>query len=545
MSFPRIIAVARGLIHGSEARAAEKMRTERFNEACADTEWEKLAQSMTMLKDTKNVVHVGEAINRAEESLALCVELERLWGSHLLINGATGTGKTYAQLGLMEFLLPRVLQGDAAVVSVEGKGELSGLLIGNLLPKALSTLPPKTREAALARINFLSPFSEDCIPVMNLIAPPPGVSSELHLLDLLHAFEVAAEAPLGVRQHELFVMGLKLLAEHKLHLPSFPFIFSNPPLLQRLVLQSSPDLRAYFLHRYPQESEETKGGVLARLERVLALRSSRLSLSAPSCVDFREILSCGVTVISLAAPFGCREAQKFWSAMLVSRLLRAIFARPNDPRLPPAVIASDEAQDFLQGPHAAEAERALTQARSRRVSLWLACQQFAQLEAASPTLAKALRTNCNVQALFRSSPEDSHAMRHILPVSGRHPRPAPAPWEKVSSPFLNQGEEEKFLLDEGTRLPDRVGWWWDRRQPWRAVKFKTREVDLRGNEEMAEELQRRLKHGKWSMPAEELEKCVAEERQRLMTLSGQPEDEDGKTPHVGRRRKSHNLPELG
>ena len=253
-----------------------------------------------------------------------------------------------------------------------------------------------------------------------------------------------------------------------------------------------------------------------------------------------------VTIISLAAPYGCLEAQKFWSTLLATRLFRAIFARPNDPILPPAIIVSDEAQDFLQGmPAAAEVEKALAQSRSRKTSIWLACQQFAQLEAASPTLAKALRSNCNLQVLMRASPEDARAMRHILPISGRFPKPTPAPWEKPTGPVLSHAEEEKFLLDEISRLPDRLGWWWDRRQPWRAVKFQTRDVDIPANVEIAEEMQQHLRLGSPTMTIQELEKCETEEQQKLARLMRQPETEDKETLKARSSRSCNDLPNLG
>jgi hypothetical protein len=522
MSLARSIAVLRRLVHGSESAQALRARGEQWRRATAVPEREAFRRAMRELADAPDAVLIGDVAEDGGRE-ALAINVERLMGAHLLIAGSTGGGKTFLQLGLMEPILPRVLRpSGGAFVTVEGKGEFSKLLAERLVPKAVGGLPPEEREAALARVRLVEPFSSDAIPMLDVVQALPGVDDDLHRLDLVQAFEAAADAGLGVRQRTLLAKSLQLLGENHLHLPSLPAVLSSPTILSALAARSSDDVRAYFLARYPHESEETRGGVLARLERILALKASRLALYARSCLDFRTCLSEGLTVVSLAAPFGCLEAQKFWSAVLVARLLRAVFARPNDPAQAPAVILSDEAQDFLQGPHAAEAERALTQARSRRVALWLACQQLAQLDQASPTLAKALHTNCNVQVVLRSSPDDARSMRHILPVTGRRPRPVRSPWEKAGSPFLTHAEEERELLDEISRLPDREGWWWDRRQPWRAVRFRTRDVSLPDREAGSSELRARLLNGRWSMSSEDLERCQQDEMQRLAALASSP-----------------------
>lgn len=103
-------------------------------------------------------------------------------------------------------------------------------------------------------------------------------------------------------------------------------------------------------------------------------------------------------------------------------------------------------------------------------------------------------------------------MIHLLPVTGRRPRPAPPPWEeKPRSPYLSAAEEREFLISEVPSLPDRVFYLWNRRRPYRAELVRALEVSPKSAPFRSAAVSERLATGILAVPIAELERQVRAE----------------------------------
>jgi hypothetical protein len=137
--------------------------------------------------------------------------------------------------------------------------------------------------------------------------------------------------------------------------------------------------------------------------------------------------------------------------------------------------------------------------------------------------------------MFRMAREDAHALRHDLPVTGRRPRGAGAPWEtSARSPFLTVEEERALLEEELTRLPRRTFRLLHRERPYGAELVRAPEVRLRDARDRS--IARRVRVGALARPLAELERA---ERTRAgaVFLPRQPpaEDEPAAPPRRSRR----------
>jgi hypothetical protein len=234
-------------------------------------------------------------------------------------------------------------------------------------------------------------------------------------------------------------------------------------------------------------------------------------LGASGSVNFRELLRDRITLVDLGSPpLGCEDIGKFWSQLLNLKFSRAIFERTqNDATRPVAAFVDEWQEGLAAGPDTADRyERLLSMARSRGVSLWLISQSLAGAAKVSSSLPKVVATNTNVQLLFRAAPDDARQMAHLLPVSGRCPHGARAPWEpRPRSPYLSRGEELQLLQEAVSSLPDRTFYFWDRRGGHRAALVRARDVSPSGRR-IAPQLERRLGEGMLARPIVELEREV-------------------------------------
>jgi hypothetical protein len=108
----------------------------------------------------------------------------------------------------------------------------------------------------------------------------------------------------------------------------------------------------------------------------------------------------------------------------------------------------------------------------------LVTQSLAMAAKVSASLPKVVGTNVDVQALFRCSPEDAHALRYLLPVTGRRARPASLPWEGERRPFLTEEEELRQLEKEASALQRRQFYFKSNLWPCPAVLVRAGDVEI-------------------------------------------------------------------
>lgn len=343
-------------------------------------------------------------------------------------------------------------------------------------------------------------------------------------MDVASSFDASVDAGTGVRMETVLDWVLRLVVEVGGSFLTVRRVLQELPLLEAFVRQSRDrDVVSYFLTRYPSEPASSKLALLARLDRLLALPATRLSLGAQTCIDFDETLRSGITIVNLGnAPAGLTEVASFWSTLVFTRLVRAIYRRPaTGAGVNPAIVLIDEWQSCLTRPFAASMEDVLARARSRKVALWLCNQQKAQIEKVSGSLWDIVTGQTTNQALFRATIEDARAMRHLLPVTGAMRRPPPAPWARQQSvePYLTASEETEARIVEVARLPNRIAYWWDRRKPHPAVQFRTAELNLPDPRRVPAALRDAVCRGAVAVPIADLERQHDAEMRRLDRLA--------------------------
>lgn len=439
--------------------------------------------------------------------------------THIWVLGASGSGKTYLLLYLMLVLWWR---HGVAVVTFDAKGEMAELLLEELLPALLSRLPTTEAETLARTIRVVDPFDDHHLPPVNVLVRDPSLPVEVQATDVASSVVTAIDAGTGLRIDNILHWLLRLVILGNGNFLTVRRALQEPAVLDGLVrLVGDRELTAYFLQRFPSEPRSSKLGLLARLDRLLALPATRACLSAATCLDFGATLTSGLTVVNLGrAPAGAREIAHFWATLFGTRLFRAVNARPPTGARP-AVLAIDEWQHILTPHIAADIESLLAMARSRAVHLWLVNQQVAQLKI-SPSLREIVSGQTAVQVMFRATIEDARAMRHLLPVTGREPRPPPPPWEKrngTASYYYSPSEELELRVREVSQLPERHAYWWDRRAPWSAVRFRTATVDLGHPDQLSQRLRDVVRQGSVAVPRADLEKASDAERERLDRLA--------------------------
>jgi hypothetical protein len=168
---------------------------------------------------------------------------------------------------------------------------------------------------------------------------------------------------------------------------------------------------------------------------------------------------------------------------------------------PRALVVFEEFQEGLGRSQVEQFGRLLALARYKKVGLFFINQQPSQVSRVDPNLLRALHTNTNLLAIFRSNLEDARAMSHALPV--------PADERERRS-------AREVLVEELTRLPDRTFRLWLRQAPFRAQRVRSPRLDLAELRHRAASLshERRsfIQCGISSLPREELESLVSEHR---------------------------------
>lgn len=437
-------------------------------------------------------------------------------GGHWLVTGATGSGKSYLVLGI---ILQLLRSRPSGLVIIDMKGELAGLLRDVLIPGLIGGSDSPESAPLLRQLAVIAPFDDATTIPFQLLAREPRLPIEVQAHEVATTFGRTVASDLGPLQQHLFRHALMLAIDVGLTLPDVAELLRDQTLLRGALERTSlEETKRYFAAQFGKERGTSVAGLLSRLDSITMYPSLRRMLRAPGMVRFDRMLETAITIVDLGgAPAGMSELSRFFGQLIFNKLTRAIFARRVEQNTPPVAIIADEFQQLLTSEVARDFERILTLARSQRVFLWSIFQQAAQVEAVSSTLLRILRTNTNYQLLMRSDLEDARTLAHVLPTTGTAQRSREGfPDPRTAPTTMTVDEERRKLLEMVPSMPDRVGWFWERRAPHPALLLRSARLDVeRGRQaanRLSPELRTLIRSGVLAIPADELERAERNHR---------------------------------
>ena len=456
--------------NANDARVAARKRKERENA---------LLQGLGGRRSGEELILIGTL---ADTGQPVRIPLSRLGSSMAWVTGASGSGKSSL---LMCVTLQWLSTFDRLVfVGADAKGEFHSELTTRFLPATLGAWKDDERERFFANYRVINPFDSQNLPPMNLLVPAEGVPQALQAREVA---TVVADALGGAgvaqfRSRMTAILGFVL--RFCLHLRNASLLEAKSLMVNENYLNGllrfcdNRELRDYFTYRYPRENKESVLAVVSRLDQLLELDDTKRSLCAKSCVDAHELLERGFTLLNVGSPpRGAEFLIKFWYAVYLRSLSRAIMSREVGGSALPAFCLLDEWQTGISIDIAEIYSKLLTQARYRKVGLWLANQLPAQLGKFNELLP-ALKNSGGIQMAFRQSHEDARALSHILPTHKELRVPASPGAPAYDTRPARETEIREHLLREFSRLPQRAYWLYPRQFGMEAVLLKAPTVEF-------------------------------------------------------------------
>lgn len=428
-----------------------------------------------------------------------------------LIIGGSGAGKSF----FLTSLLRQSIQADRGIGCIDFKSDLYTASLNSLAAIA-HTWSVDRRQRLRDRLVVVNPFSEYLIP-MNVCRPIPGWNPEAQAYEIALTLSRLFDVALSVHMENILRHLILLLAEANLSLVEAPLVLQDEILRSVLVKRSNnPLLKSFFLNTYESVPQVSKDALLSRLQGLFLAENLRLMLGADEVVDLRGILDRGDPMFALFGK-GCgmpEEQVEVLGGLFLQLLLQAAYARGSGTKKR-YVLALDEFFHILSAPAMTKRfETALTTLRSYGVSLILAMHNFVQL---SPTLREIILGNCDLTAVFKTSSRNARFFGDFLPTMQL---------EDLNQLRTGSSRMAKAQqLETLQRLPQRTCFWYDRRQPYRAIHLRVPDIqpahELAGiSESELTELteQEGWARGAAALPREEIKKQIATREMRLREL---------------------------
>jgi hypothetical protein len=522
----------RTLLHGSDARrsAEEEASAARAHARRASALADQVERAYRA--KGKQAVTIGSA---AEGGWPVGLPASEFAG-HTALWGPSGAGKSY----LLTLILLALLRAGVRRFVIADPKQETVALAKRALATIVQELPPREAEEFERRIVSIDLFSSERLPKLQILAPEAGVDPELLAFEISTLITAEMDMAAGLRQEAVLHRVLECMIRAGLPLTVLPRVLLGPELLLRLASTHEP--RELFLataERIAKEPKERILGLVARAERLLRLKSTRLVLGGSDrSIDFDGLLD-RMTLIDLAPPAGSADVGRLLSALVWMKLAHAIRRRANG--APRVHVIVDEWPTFLAGGGARLAdsfEELLRLARSKGVFLTVLSQDMASVAKISASLPDIVRTNMHLHCIFRAI--DADAWDFALPVTGCRPR-SPASGIDAGKKCLDRRAELALLREELARLPDRECYFVDRRKGLPGVRMRTADLKLAATDEDVQALTERASRSDAVASVTELEQGERAVQERVNALLGsdQPQPDPGSpTPRRTRRRRS-------
>lgn len=384
---------------------------------------------------------------------------------HVAVLAAAGAGKTVlvAAAVLEQFLEAFERGAPQSLVAVDPKGDLVAALLAGLAAQA---------PAALARTNYLNPFSPGAFPFnlnqLALASTPLDIrAAQLANLCGIASTATGAQRHLGVGARQVDALHHVILGALSAAHPAANITWALEALSTRSGMRDLAALaqsrRAKAFLEQTELGPELKTSCAARLRAAFAsCEQLERVVAAPSCVNLEDLTAPGtLTLIDLGAPpAGVEALTAVWANLLLRLLVERLMARPSPYNGHAVQLVLDEAQ-VLAPVLSDVAERTLTLGRSRALSLVTLSQGTTLLQEASPTLLRVLLTNTPTKLAGRLAVADAELL-----AREQAPRPgveeSPATLRARLTVMLTNLEDRQFVL----------------LRPGGRVRFTSRQVDL-------------------------------------------------------------------
>lgn len=328
----------------------------------------------------------------------LLPELDR--GGPLLIIGKTGVGKSC----FMENLAAQDIAAGRGVAVIDVHGDMT--------PRILPRIP-EDRIPQTAVIDASHPEGAVALNPLAL-AGRVDVGFLVSLLIAVFSQYFGELRSVGRMEDTMRAVLWALMARPGLSLADVGRLFHDPAFRQRLAnAVVNPIVKEYWLQEFarlsPAQQLEPSGVLLNKVRAFLTNDTLRRMLTAPGCLDFRQLLDqSGILVVR---PVGLPAAE---STLLVSLVLTLLFAAARSRSDLPAerrrscYLYLDEAQTVTSS--------ALPSILSEGRKFGLVCGGLAlqYLDALSAGTRQALLGNAGTFVVFRCGPGDARLLQPVL-----------------------------------------------------------------------------------------------------------------------------------
>jgi len=438
---------------------------------------------------------------------------------HSAILGTTGSGKTKCS----ENMFVEHLWLGAGIGAIDFKNDLHPTCVQWVGAYAYG-LPEAERLAFIRSLPIVNPFASDALPPFNVCHPFAGWSHEVQCYEITNGLARLFDQGLTFHQENILRHLLMLLTEHRLSLVEAPDVMQDELLRGILVERSQNEtIREFFCRTYADVPTVAKQALCTRLQSLLLPENVRLMLGADSIIDLRGILDHGhPLLVFLGKGSGVPEEQ---AEMLAGLFLNLFFqaAYSSSRRSRPYTMILDEFFHILTPALTRRFNSALTTLRSYGVNLMLVLHTFSQVE---PALRDAMLGNCDALAIFRTSGKNADCLGDFLP---NHDPELAAELLRRSGEFPSYRVMRAAMIERLQRLPNRHAYWYNKRQPHRAVLLRVPDVP-----EPHEAIgispgalnrfirEHRIEVGGYAVPKSELRAQIAARRERLRQLVRPP-----------------------
>jgi len=449
------------------------------------------------------------AVRAAQDSIA-----------NTLIQGTPGCGKT--RLG--EKIYRQHVEAKTGVSIWDCKWDsYEGTL--NWTAAHAETLPREEREELFRQTVPFNPFSSKAIVPLNICCPIPGVPAETQAFEITCALARLYENNLTFPMESLLRHVITLLIEYKpiqLSLIEAPLILRDETLRMELVHQSTNErTKEFFFRSYSDIVEQTKQAVRTRLELPAMCKTFHAMFGANKTLDLRKVISQNQNLLvflgrHVSAP---TELVMTFGSLIFQLFLQAgySFGSRRNARYP---VIIDEFHHIVDAPGMmSRLATALSTMRSFGIEFWLAHHDFSQV----PTsLREALLSNVDRFALFRSAGDNADWFGEFLEVN-------PNDLTDPSAYPMSRADYRSYQRQVLQSLPNRHFLWYDRRQPYRALRLRAPDVPdaqqvfgLTDAELDRIRVEREWDTGSHAVPIETLEAQIVERHKRLSELLRPP-----------------------